>query len=302
MRCSTSGRLTPAAATRTSTWPAPGAGTGRLGASTSGPPGAVRDHRSGSIVRSRLPSPVVRSIDSSTRDWQRCAAMDEDDLPARGAMPPALAWRAGLDPYLAGRADERIAVLEREIARVEAHPRKSAPRIEAPPTRCSARSADRRRRAGQVQPFASSPGPSILCSPADRHSPRSDMPSFAQTLEKTLHDALAKRPNGGTNTRRSSICCSRWSTTSMPPGDERLRRRSRRAEGDGQAVPRQRAVALVADRRPIRPRPPGSSGSSSARSSTSSRRARTTSPAPTCWSPCSPSAKAMRSISCSSRT
>ena len=40
MRCATSGRLTPAAATLTRICPAPGFGTGSvLGTSTSGPPG-----------------------------------------------------------------------------------------------------------------------------------------------------------------------------------------------------------------------------------------------------------------------
>ncbi len=40
MRCITSGRFTPAAATRTSTSVGPGFGTGRVsGMSTSGPPG-----------------------------------------------------------------------------------------------------------------------------------------------------------------------------------------------------------------------------------------------------------------------
>ncbi len=42
MRCATSGRLTPAAATLTRTWPAPGVGVGmRVAFKTSGPPGAV---------------------------------------------------------------------------------------------------------------------------------------------------------------------------------------------------------------------------------------------------------------------
>ncbi|BBB11044.1 hypothetical protein SPYCA_0302 [Sphingopyxis sp. FD7] len=42
MRCSTSGRFTPAAATRISTSPAPGCGTGRVaGRNISGPPGAL---------------------------------------------------------------------------------------------------------------------------------------------------------------------------------------------------------------------------------------------------------------------
>src|SRR5690349_14984613 len=42
MRCNTSGRLTPAAATRISTSPGPGCGTGRVcGCKTSGPPGSL---------------------------------------------------------------------------------------------------------------------------------------------------------------------------------------------------------------------------------------------------------------------
>src|SRR5687768_11814523 len=76
MRCSTSGRLTPAAATLTSTSPGPGCGTGRsTRRSASGPPGAA-------ISMAFIFWGMVTGglIDRRTLRVNAAAAMDEDDF------------------------------------------------------------------------------------------------------------------------------------------------------------------------------------------------------------------------------
>ena len=68
-RCSTSGRLTPAAATSISTSPAPGTGSGRsTGRSTSGPPGCAISMQRTVVPPAYRPSPATARPDGSRGD------------------------------------------------------------------------------------------------------------------------------------------------------------------------------------------------------------------------------------------
>src|SRR3989344_1925304 len=122
MRCSTSGRLTPAAATRISTSPGPGRGTGRVsGTKTSGPPGALiamARMLSGTLVTSWSPCfPQARLIDSAGRRVNSFAANQEDDDKEdpgdgrRQRTPPQRRCAGGADQAaarpLVGRRTER---------------------------------------------------------------------------------------------------------------------------------------------------------------------------------------------------
>src|SRR5687768_2300521 len=83
MRCSTSGRFTPAAATRISTSSGPGSGTGRsTGINTSGPPasaGSIACIRSGTLIVARFHDVGRGFIDLGPAPVND-SAMDLDEL------------------------------------------------------------------------------------------------------------------------------------------------------------------------------------------------------------------------------
>ena len=126
-RWATSGKLTPAAATRTSTSPAPGSGTGRVhGRSIPGPPGSVIsiafiEAGTASVIAGiwGLVGTACLSRPSATH-WQggyrETGGVEEEDLnPKKG--PAKL---RDLDSLSIEELEEYIAEMEAEIRRVRA--------------------------------------------------------------------------------------------------------------------------------------------------------------------------------------
>src|SRR3546814_6404860 len=128
MRWSTSGRLTPAAATSMSTSPLPGAGTERrTGTSTSGPPGASGSIASMSRGKSRMAPPACVAMRSSADCYGAPASksqemqMDLDELlPRRKNDPLAELVKEDLTPLSRDELGERIRTMEGEITRPRA--------------------------------------------------------------------------------------------------------------------------------------------------------------------------------------
>jgi hypothetical protein len=92
MRCTTSGRFTPAAANLDQHFASPGTGSGRAGSSTSGPPGA--EISIAVIISGRAtaipPLPVAgkrRHIDSGEGPVNTRAMDMDENLPLRGTEP-----------------------------------------------------------------------------------------------------------------------------------------------------------------------------------------------------------------------
>ena len=127
MRCSTSGRLTPAAPTRISTSPGPGCGTAALdgGTSTSGPPGALIATAViivGTLLtcsRSLPPKPPPLLTGAGRCGQHYPLAMDED-LPRRRNDALDALVKQPLDPLSIDELNADRA-LEGEIARTKAH-------------------------------------------------------------------------------------------------------------------------------------------------------------------------------------
>src|SRR5579863_5514004 len=138
MRCITSGRLTPAAATLTRISPAPGVGTGRAsGVRTSGPPGvriaiavicrgievigmAFEEHRAANCRPSYGAAADVTTTAAADKVCEgrpEMPAIDEDDKPKK-----KIAHEIGQDLALlsVGELAERIGLLKYEIARLDA--------------------------------------------------------------------------------------------------------------------------------------------------------------------------------------
>src|SRR4051812_35705975 len=114
----TSGRFTPAAATRISTSPAPGCGTGRsTGCSTSGPPasaGSMAIILRGSVLIAPRSAPNCRvrkppSVDRAAA-WVDSRRMDLEELfPSKPGDPLVQLVKQDLDPLSVEELEERIA-------------------------------------------------------------------------------------------------------------------------------------------------------------------------------------------------
>ena len=125
LRCSTSGRFTPAATTRINTSSTRGIGTGRCTTrSTSGPPGT-----SGSIARivvgipsiGRAPCFALRALLTWRAAGSTILPMDLDEiLPKRAGDPLAALIVQDLDPLSVKELEARIVALEAEVARTRA--------------------------------------------------------------------------------------------------------------------------------------------------------------------------------------